>query len=79
MIGLLVLLVAITAHGHLIIGRDLRQRKFFRSHDNSETAIPNQFPSLQKRSLDREQLRMKLAKLFPRSLQRPQIKDNGGM
>ena len=79
LLGLLLILVAITVHGHLIIGRDLRQRKIFRSHDDSETAIHNQSPHLQKRSLDREQLKMKLAKLFPRSFQRPQNEDNGGM
>merc|ERR1712141_255414 len=64
------------AECHLIIGRDLSQRKIFRSQANDEAAIPKQLSSLQRKSVGSETLKFKLAKMFARAMKKPLNKVN---
>ena len=77
-IALLAILVIGVVHSHLIIGRDLAQRKIFRSHTDGEAAIPKQTPIRQTKSVWRELLRGKLAKILARGAKNPTYKGSTG-
>ena len=77
--ALVIVFIIHMADSHLIIGRDLSQRKIFRSHANDETAIPEQIPSLQRKSVGSEDLKIKFAKMFARVMRKSLSKDSVGM
>ena len=67
-IALLVVLIANATNCHLIIGRDLSQRKVFRTHSGGEFQITKPLSIRQRRMIARDLLKIGLAKMVAREI-----------
>ena len=78
-IAFFILLTASIASSHILIGRDLSQRKIFRTKTGGEFLVSKPLSLRQKRMVARELLRMGLADMVARKLRETSESGNPGV